>query len=100
MGRMINLDYVHTMPTHFENVANVTVAKFELAFRRCQNNLTTVGYLTVKNLLQNFHAKEMCLRPKNKHYLRRCSILLFWRYFQFSVEVKEDILVKNGLIVL
>ena len=41
---------------------NVTVAKFELAFTRCRNNLKTVGNLPVESSLQDFDAKEVCLR--------------------------------------
>ena len=44
---------------------NVTAAKFELAFTRCQNNLKTVGNLPVKSSLQDFDAKEVYLNPKN-----------------------------------
>ena len=44
---------------------NVTVAKFELAFTRCRNNLKTVRNLPVKSSLQDFDAKEMYLHPKN-----------------------------------
>ena len=44
-----------------KTMKNVTVAKFELAFTRCRNNLKTVGNLTVRNSLQDFDAKEVCL---------------------------------------
>ena len=37
----------------------MTVAKFELAFTRCRENLKTVGNLTLKNLMQDFDATEM-----------------------------------------
>ena len=43
----------------------MTVAKFELAFTQCRNNLKTVGHSTVKNSLQDFDVKEMYLNPKN-----------------------------------
>ena len=45
---------------------NVTVAKFELMFTRWQNNLKTVQNLKVKIPLQDFDAKEVYLRPKNR----------------------------------
>ena len=38
----LELDCVHTMPAHFENGENVTVAKFEPVFTRYRNNLKTV----------------------------------------------------------
>ena len=57
------------MPVHSENGENVTVAKFELAFTQCQNNLKTVGNLTVRNPLEDFDAKEMYLHPKNRSIL-------------------------------
>ena len=56
--------YVHTLPGHFENGENVTVAKFELAFTRYRNYLKTVRNLTVNNSLQDFDAKEMYSRPQ------------------------------------
>ena len=61
----ISSDYVHTMPAHFENGENVTVAKFELVFTQYRNNLKTVQNFTVNNSLQDFDAKEIYLRPKN-----------------------------------
>ena len=42
------------------------VAKFELAFTRCRNNLRMIANLTVKNSVQDFDAKEMCLHSKNR----------------------------------
>ena len=36
------------MPAHSENGENVPVAKFELAFTRCRNNVRTMGNLMVK----------------------------------------------------
>ena len=54
------------MPAHFENDEKVTVAKFELAFTRCRNDLKTVGNLPVKSSLQDFDVKEVCLNPKNR----------------------------------
>ena len=49
-----------------KTVKNVTVAKFELAFTRCRNNLKMIRNLTVKNSLQDFDAKEMYLHSKNR----------------------------------
>ena len=49
------------MPAHFENDENMTVAKFELVFTRCRNNLKTVK-LDAKDL----DAKEMYLHLKNR----------------------------------
>ena len=45
---------------NLKTVKNVMVAEFELAFTRCQNNLKAVENLTVKNSLQDFDVKEMC----------------------------------------
>ena len=44
----------------------MTAAKFVLAFTQCRNDLKTVGNLMVKNLLQDFDAKEVYLHPKNR----------------------------------
>ena len=41
----------------------MTVAEFELALTRCQNNLKTVQDLTVRNSLQDFDAIERYLHP-------------------------------------
>ena len=56
------------MPAHFEYDEKVTVAKFELAFTRCRNNLKMIGNLTVRNSLQDFDVKEMFLLPKNRSF--------------------------------
>ena len=72
------LDCVHTMPAHFENGENVTVAKFELAFTRCRNDLKTVGNLPVKISLQGFDAKEVCLNPKNRSVSFQKRLKMFY----------------------
>ena len=70
------------MPAHFENAENVTVAKFELAFTRCQNNLKMIGNLTVKISLQDFDAKEMYLHSKNRSVtfqsIEKCSVFIIF----------------------
>ena len=58
-------------------MTNVTVAKFELAFTRCRNNLKTVGNLPVKSSLQDFDAKEVCLNPKNRLVPKASENVLF-----------------------
>ena len=54
------------MPAQFENSEKMIITKFELMLTRYQHILKTVGYLTVKDSLQDFDAKEMYLHPKNK----------------------------------
>ena len=39
---IVDLDCIHTILAHFENNEKCDVAKFELAFTRCQNNLKAV----------------------------------------------------------
>ena len=39
---LIDLDCVHTMPTHLKTVKNVTLAKIEQAFKQYQKNVKTV----------------------------------------------------------
>ena len=58
---------------------NVPVAKFELAFTRCRNNLKTVGNLPVKSSLKDFDAKEVYLNPKNRSvsFQKRLKMFIF-----------------------
>ena len=71
------LDCVHTMPEHFENGANVTVVKFELAFTRYRNNLKTVGNLMVKTSCKILMAKKCTytLRIDQSRFksIKKCS---------------------------
>ena len=68
---------------------NVTVAKFELAFTRCRNNLKTVGNLSVKSSLQDIYAEEMYPRPKNRSISfqkrRKCSVFISFEYSHNAV---------------
>ena len=41
-SRYFDETYGHPMPSHFENGGNVTVARFELSFTRCWDNMKTV----------------------------------------------------------
>ena len=61
----------------------MTVAKFELAFTRCRNNLKKVGNSTVKNSLQDVDVNEMYLHPKNRSvsFQKRLKMFCF-HYFQ------------------
>ena len=65
---------------------NVTVAKFELAFTRCRNNLKTVRNLSVKSSLQDFDAKEVYLNPKNYSvsFQKRLKMLYFHHFKVFT----------------
>ena len=65
---------------------NVTVAKFELAFTRCRNNLKTVGNLPVKSSLQDFDAKEVCLNPKSRSvsFKKRLKMFYFHHFKVFT----------------
>ena len=65
---------------------NVTVAKFELAFTRCRNNLKTVGNLPVKSSLQHFDAKEAYLHPKNRSvsFQKRLKMFYFHHFQVFT----------------
>ena len=63
------------VPAHLKMVTNVMVAKFELAFTQCWNDLKKVQNLMIKKLLQDFDAKEMHLHPKNQpKSIKRCSV--------------------------
>ena len=91
---------------------NVTVAKFELAFTRCRNNLKTVGNLMVKSSLQDFDAKEMYERPNNRsfslqkrrkmfcfHHFRvftRCRFQNISKRIPFSKSAREECAVFLG----
>ena len=65
---------------------NVTVAKFELAFTRCRNNLKTVRNLPVKSLLQDFDANSVNLNPKNRSvsFQKRLKMLYFHHFKVFT----------------
>ena len=67
------------MLAHFENGEDVTVAKFELAFTRCRNNLKTVGDLMVENSLQGFDAEEAYIHPRNRSvsFKNLCEMFCF-----------------------
>ena len=67
-------------------VKNVTVAKFELAFTGCQNNLKTVQNLMVKNSLQNFDAEDLYLHPKDRSvsFQKRLQIFCFHHFRVFT----------------
>ena len=52
-----------------KTVKNVTVAKFELDFKRCRHNLTTTEDSTVTSSvqsLQKFYIKELYLHLKSR----------------------------------
>ena len=61
-----------------KTMKNVTVAKFELTFTRCRNNLKTVGNLPVKSSLQDFDAKEVYLNPKNRSVSFQKRLKMFY----------------------
>ena len=65
---------------------NVTVAKSELAFTRCRNNLKTVGNLSVKSWLKDFDAIERYLQPKCQSVLfqKTSKIVLFQNFQVFT----------------
>ena len=69
-----------------KTMKNVTVAKFELAFTRCRKNLKTVRDLTVRNSLQYFDAKEVCVNPKNRSvsFHRRLKMFFFQNFQVFT----------------
>ena len=95
-----DLDYVHTMPAHFENGGKCDCSKiwarvhtipepFESS-GKCDGSklwarvhtipaqFETIWNLTVKNSLQDFDAKEMYLHPKNRPgSFQRCRRKLF-----------------------
>ena len=77
------------MPAHFANVKNVTVAKFELAFTRCRNNLKTVRILTVRSSLQDFDAIERYLRPKCRSvWFQKRRKLFHFHHFQVFTQCR------------
>ena len=65
---------------------NVTVAKFELAFTRCRNNLKTVRNLPVKSSLQDFDANSLNLNPKNRSvsFQKRLKMFYFHHFKVFT----------------
>ena len=63
---------------------NVTVAKFELAFTRCRNNLKTVRNLPVKSSLQDFDANSVNLNPKNRSVSFQNRLKMFY-FHHFKV---------------
>ena len=64
----------------------MTVAKFELAFTRCRNNLKTVRNLMVKNSSQDFATNEIYLHPKNRSisFQKHRQIFCFYRFRVFT----------------
>ena len=61
----------------------MTVAEFELAFKRCRNNLKTGRNLTVRNSLQDFDAIERYVHPKCRSVLfQKRRKLFYFHYFQ------------------
>ena len=61
----------------------MTVAEFELAFKRCRNNLKTVGNLAVRKSLQDFDAIERYLHPKCRSVLfQKRRKLCYFHHFQ------------------
>ena len=78
------LEFVHTMPGHFENgEKSVKVAEFELAFTRRRNNLETVGKFTVRNSLRDFDVIERYLHPKCRSILFQKRRKMFYlHHFQ------------------
>ena len=73
----------------------VTVAKFELAFTRCRNNLEMIGNLTVKNSLQDLDAKEMYLHSKNRSvaFQKHRKMFCFHHFRVFTRCFFQDLLV-------
>ena len=69
-----------------KTMKNVKVAKFELAFTRCRNNLKTVGNLPVESSLQDFDAKEVYLNHNNRSvsFKKRRKIFCFHHLQVFS----------------
>ena len=78
---------------------NMTVAKFELAFTRCRNNLKTVGNLPVKSSLQDFDAKEVCLNPKNRSVSFNKRLKMFYlHHFKVFTRCRfQNVPIRNSV---
>ena len=74
---------------------NVTVAKFELAFTRCRNNLKTVRNLPVKSSLQDFDANSVNLNPKNRSVSFQKRLKIFMKVYNGGKQKSVALPVKD-----
>ena len=82
------------MATHFEKVQNVTVAKFELMFTRCLNNLKIVRNLKVETYCKTLMPKKCTYILRIDGFVPKTFKMLLSRHFECLYVVVPNVLVR------